>query len=410
MRLQRNQIESRVSTAYWSAAGAARRGRLFGAFDLNNEMTMYAFVLVVVAAAFFLIYRIINSPFGEVLKAIRENEQRSISLGYRTDRYKLIAFVLSATLAGLAGSMKAIVFQLASLTDVHWTMSGEVILMTLVGGSRHHLRPGGRGLHYCRDGELSGAVRPMGAGDPGRDLRRLRAGVPARHHRRAGKSVAREALGPASLRAKRSNPVLRYRSGLLRRGACHRAGHFGPDPLVPRNDEPRRINFARCYPQTKSQQIVRVVATFIFIAESTNTALFIRKRRFQRRFLTSRFWLLRHVGTAIRSVRQYRAPMARTDRASAGAFPRFVRHRALAALLHRSRVPRRNAQSIARARPMGGDRRHSARRATNRRRTMAMRRRPRGYSRPACRPRFGLTRFRARDALSTDLNRTQKAR
>ena len=110
------------------------RGQLFGAFDLNNEMTMYAFVLVVVLAAFFLIYRIINSPFGEVLKAIRENEPRTISLGYRTDRYKLVAFVLSATLAGLAGSMKAIVFQLASLTDVHWTMSGEVILMTLVGG------------------------------------------------------------------------------------------------------------------------------------------------------------------------------------------------------------------------------------------------------------------------------------
>ncbi len=110
------------------------RGKLFGAFDLNNEMTMYAFVLVVVLAAFFLIYRIINSPFGEVLKAIRENELRSISLGYRTDRYKLVAFVLSATLAGLAGSLKALVFQLASLTDVHWTMSGEVILMTLVGG------------------------------------------------------------------------------------------------------------------------------------------------------------------------------------------------------------------------------------------------------------------------------------
>ncbi len=110
------------------------RGKLFGAFDLNNEMTMYAFVLVVVLAALFLIYRIINSPFGEVLKAIRENELRSISLGYRTDRYKLAAFVLSATLAGLAGSLKALVFQLASLTDVHWTMSGEVILMTLVGG------------------------------------------------------------------------------------------------------------------------------------------------------------------------------------------------------------------------------------------------------------------------------------
>jgi len=110
------------------------RGRLFGVFDLNDEMTMYVFVVVVVLAALFLIYRIISSPFGEVLKAIRENEQRAISLGYNTDRYKLIAFVLSATLAGLAGSVKALVFQLASLTDVHWTMSGEVVLMTLVGG------------------------------------------------------------------------------------------------------------------------------------------------------------------------------------------------------------------------------------------------------------------------------------
>jgi branched-chain amino acid transport system permease protein len=113
---------------------AVPRGRLFGVFDLNNEMTMYVFVLVVVLAALFLIYRIINSPFGEVLKAIRENEQRAISLGYSTDRYKLVAFVLSATLAGLAGSLKSLVFQLASLTDVHWTMSGEVVLMTLVGG------------------------------------------------------------------------------------------------------------------------------------------------------------------------------------------------------------------------------------------------------------------------------------
>ena len=110
------------------------RGRLFGTFDLSNEMTMYAFVVIVALAAFFLIYRIINSPFGEVLKAIRENEQRAISLGYKTDDYKLVAFVLSAALAGLAGSLKALVFQLASLTDVHWTMSGEVVLMTLVGG------------------------------------------------------------------------------------------------------------------------------------------------------------------------------------------------------------------------------------------------------------------------------------
>jgi branched-chain amino acid transport system permease protein len=110
------------------------RGHLFGIFDLSQEMTMYVFVLVVVLAGFLLIYRIINSPFGEVLKAIRENEPRAISLGYKTDRYKLVAFVLSAVFAGLAGATKALVFQLASLTDVHWTMSGEVVLMTLVGG------------------------------------------------------------------------------------------------------------------------------------------------------------------------------------------------------------------------------------------------------------------------------------
>jgi branched-chain amino acid transport system permease protein len=110
------------------------RGWLFGVFDLSHEMTMYLFVLIVTLAGFLLIYRIINSPFGEVLKAIRENEHRVISLGYKTERYKLVAFVLSATLAGLAGSVKALVFQLASLTDVHWSMSGEVVLMTLVGG------------------------------------------------------------------------------------------------------------------------------------------------------------------------------------------------------------------------------------------------------------------------------------
>ena len=113
---------------------AVPRGRLFGEFNLADDMTMYVFIVVVVLAAFLLIYRIINSPFGEVLKAIRENEQRTISLGYKTERYKLVAFILSAALAGLAGSLKALVFQLASLTDVHWNMSGEVVLMTLVGG------------------------------------------------------------------------------------------------------------------------------------------------------------------------------------------------------------------------------------------------------------------------------------
>ncbi len=113
---------------------AVPRGRLFGVIDLSHSLAMYYTVLVVFIAAFLLIYRIIHSPFGQVLKAIRENEPRAISLGYDADRYKLLAFVLSATLAGLAGAVKAIVFQLASLTDVHWTMSGEVVLMTLLGG------------------------------------------------------------------------------------------------------------------------------------------------------------------------------------------------------------------------------------------------------------------------------------
>ena len=113
---------------------AVPRGRLFGLINLSDQSSMYATVLVIFLGCFLLIYRIINSPFGEVLKAIRENEARAISLGYRTDRYKLLAFVLSATFAGIAGATKALVFQLASLTDVDWPMSGEVILMTLVGG------------------------------------------------------------------------------------------------------------------------------------------------------------------------------------------------------------------------------------------------------------------------------------
>jgi branched-chain amino acid transport system permease protein len=113
---------------------AVPRGTLFGLFDLRNDMTMYVFVMVVFLGGMLLIHRIINSPFGEVLKAIRENETRAISLGYKTDRYKLLAFVLSATLAGVAGSTKAILLQIASLTDVNWPMSGEVVLMSLVGG------------------------------------------------------------------------------------------------------------------------------------------------------------------------------------------------------------------------------------------------------------------------------------
>jgi branched-chain amino acid transport system permease protein len=113
---------------------AVPRGRLFGVLDLSNILVMYYVVLAVFALAFVLIYRVIHSPFGNVLKAIRESEPRAISLGYDAERYKLLAFVLSASLSGLAGATKAIVFQLASLTDVQWQMSGEVVLMTLLGG------------------------------------------------------------------------------------------------------------------------------------------------------------------------------------------------------------------------------------------------------------------------------------
>ena len=113
---------------------AVPRGKLFGLIDLSNVNAMYAFVLAIFLGGFLIIYRIIHSPYGQVLKAIRENEPRTISLGYDADKFKHRAFVLSAALAGLAGATKAIVFQLASLTDVHWSMSGEVVLMTLVGG------------------------------------------------------------------------------------------------------------------------------------------------------------------------------------------------------------------------------------------------------------------------------------
>ncbi len=110
------------------------RGYLFGFIDLNNPMNMYYFVLALFVLGVFAIWRIINSPFGMILKSVRENENRAISLGYSVNRYKLAAFVMSAALAGLAGGLKALVFQFATLTDVGWQMSGEVILMTLLGG------------------------------------------------------------------------------------------------------------------------------------------------------------------------------------------------------------------------------------------------------------------------------------
>lgn len=113
---------------------AVPRGKLFGLISLQSDLSLYFFVLCLAMAALLLIYRIIHSPFGQVLKAIKENEERAISLGYRVQHYKLATFVISAALAGLAGATKVLVFQLASLTDVHWAMSGEVVLMTLLGG------------------------------------------------------------------------------------------------------------------------------------------------------------------------------------------------------------------------------------------------------------------------------------
>jgi len=110
------------------------RGRLFGVIDLTDNINMYVFVLVIFLASFLFIWRVVHSPFGQILKAIREHQDRATSLGYDTDRYKLLAFVISGALAGTAGATKALVFQLASLTDVHWSMSGEVVLMTLLGG------------------------------------------------------------------------------------------------------------------------------------------------------------------------------------------------------------------------------------------------------------------------------------
>ncbi len=120
---------------------AVPRGTLLGLVDLDNPFAMYYFVLAVFLIGFCIILRTIHSPFGQVLKAIRENEPRAISLGYRIERYKLLAFVLSATLSGLAGATKSLVFQLASLTDVHWATSGDVVFMTLLGGIGTALGP-----------------------------------------------------------------------------------------------------------------------------------------------------------------------------------------------------------------------------------------------------------------------------
>lgn len=135
------------------------RGHLFGLIDLSDNLAMYYFVFALFVAGFALILRTIHSPFGQVLKAIRENEPRALSLGYDVDRYKLLAFVISAGLAGMAGATKTLVFQLASLTDVHWHTSGEVVLMTLLGGLGTALGPVvGAGIIVTLQNELADKV------------------------------------------------------------------------------------------------------------------------------------------------------------------------------------------------------------------------------------------------------------
>ena len=160
------------------------RPPLFGVISLQADMSLYWVVAAVFLGGFMLIHRIVHSPFGQVLKAIRENEPRATSLGYRTDDYKLIAFVLSSFLAGIAGGTKALVFGIATLTDVHSSMSGEVVLMTLLGGLGTIFGPvigAGRHNHH---GAVSSGLRSLGDGSSGRDLRNLRAVLPARHRGR----------------------------------------------------------------------------------------------------------------------------------------------------------------------------------------------------------------------------------
>lgn len=141
---------------------AVPRGYLFGFIDLNDTMTMYFFVLAVFLLGMLLIWRFVNSPFGMILKAIRENENRAVSLGYATAQYKLGAFVMSAALSGLAGGLKALVMQFATLTDVDWHMSGQVVLMTLIGGIGTLLGPVvGAGIVIALQNRLATSAFPV---------------------------------------------------------------------------------------------------------------------------------------------------------------------------------------------------------------------------------------------------------
>jgi branched-chain amino acid transport system permease protein len=161
------------------------RGTLFGLVDLADDMNLYYLVLAIFAGSFWLIQRTIHSPFGQILKAIRENEPRAISLGYDVAKYKLLAFVLSAGLAGLAGATKTLVFKFATLTDAHWHTSGEVVLMTLLGGMGTVFGPVvGATVIVTLQNELADKVGSLVTVIMGAIFRDLRAGLPTRHRRR----------------------------------------------------------------------------------------------------------------------------------------------------------------------------------------------------------------------------------
>ena len=160
------------------------RGHLFGVIDLNVPENMYLFVLAIFLLGMFAIWRTIHSPFGHILQAIRDHESRAISLGYNVGQFKLIAFVVSAALAGLAGGLKALVFQIATLDDVSFHTSGAVVLMALLGGVRAVLRSARRSCHRGGPRKCAFDVIPAGARPDWRRLRRLRPLVSTRHHRR----------------------------------------------------------------------------------------------------------------------------------------------------------------------------------------------------------------------------------
>ena len=168
---------------------AVPAGFLFGLIDLRNSYAIYYFVLALFLFGFAVVWRTVHSPFGQVLKAIRQNEPRAISLGYKVNRYKLLAFTLSAALAGLAGCAKTSVFHLATLSDVDWTTSIQVVLVTLVGGLGTMLGPDCRRLRHRRDAELPRGTGLVGDHHPRGGVRRLRARIPAGHRRRRSQPV-----------------------------------------------------------------------------------------------------------------------------------------------------------------------------------------------------------------------------